>query len=125
MTPKVRAKTVDEYISAAPKESQKKLREMRNCIRSAAPGSSEGLKWGMPAYSHERILVTFAVHKNHIGFHPTPSAVKAFAKELAKFVTSDNSVQFPLQEPLPLDLIRRMTEFRVRESVNEDKKWRT
>lgn len=98
---------------------------MRECIRSAAPGSTEGLKWGMPAYSQKRILVTFAVHKNHIGFHPTPSAVKEFAKELSGFVTSDNSVQFPLQKPLPSDLIRRMTEFRVRESSNEDKKWRT
>jgi len=125
MTPKMRPKTVDEYISVAPRETQKKLREMRDCIRNAAPGSTEGLKWGMPAYSHKRILLTFAAHKNHIGFHPTPSAVKAFAKELSEFVTSDNSVQFPLQKPLPLDLIRRMTEFRVRESVEEDKKWRT
>lgn len=125
MTPKTRPKTVEEYIKAAPTESQKMLRQMRECIRSAASNSTEGLKWGMPAYSHARILVTFAIHKNHIGFHPTPSAIKAFAKELSKYVTSDNSVQFPLQEPLPLDLIRRITEFRVRESVDEDKKWRT
>lgn len=122
---KTKPKTVDEYINAAPKEAQKQLRDMRACIRDAAPGAKEGLKWGMPAFSYERILVTFAAHRHHIGFHPTPSAVKAFANDLKEFVTSDNSIQFPLEKPLPLPLIRKITEFRVHENVQEDKKWRT
>ena len=122
---KPKPKTVDEYIHAAPKEAQKQLRDIRACIRDAAPGAKEGLKWGMPALSYERILVTFAAHKNHIGFHPTPSAVKAFANELKGFVISDNSIQFPLEKPLPLSLIRKITEFRVRENLEEDRKWRT
>jgi uncharacterized protein YdhG (YjbR/CyaY superfamily) len=79
----------------------------------------------MPAFSYERILVTFAAHKNHIGFYPTPSAVKAFAKELSKFATASGSIQFPLDKPLPLPLIRRITAFRVRESNEKDGKWRT
>jgi uncharacterized protein YdhG (YjbR/CyaY superfamily) len=126
MSPKkARPTTVNEYINAAPKEAQKKLREMRACIRAAAPGAKEGLKWGMPAFSGRRILVAFAAHKHHIGFYPTPSAVKAFAKDLRKFATSGATIQFPMEKPLPLSLIRKITAFRVRESNEEDKKWRT
>ena len=122
---KTRPKTIDEYIQAAPKEAQEKLREMRACIRAAAPGAKEGLKWGMPAFSYRRILVMFAGFKNHIGFYPTPSAVTAFAKELSKFSTAKGSIEFPLEEPLPLSLVRKITAFRVKESVEQDKKWRT
>ena len=113
-----------EYINAAPKEARKKLREMRACIRESAPGAKESLKWGMPAFSYRRILVTFAAFKHHIGFYPTPSAVKAFAKDLSKFVTAKGSIQFPLEKPLPLPLIRKITAFRVRESVEKDGKWK-
>jgi uncharacterized protein YdhG (YjbR/CyaY superfamily) len=122
---KARPKTITEYIEAAPQESQKKLREMHACIRKSAPGAGEGLKWGLPAFSYRRILVVFAAHKTHIGFYPTPSAVKAFAKDLSKFVTAKGSIQFPLEKPLPLPLIRKITAFRVRESTEQDKKWKT
>jgi uncharacterized protein YdhG (YjbR/CyaY superfamily) len=118
-------KSITEYINAAPKEAQKKLREMRACIRKSAPGAKESLKWGMPAFSYRRILVTFAAHKNHIGFYPTPSAVSTFAKDLSKFATAKGSIQFPLEKPLPLPLIRKITAFRVGESIEKDKKWRT
>ncbi|HEV2348321.1 MAG TPA: DUF1801 domain-containing protein [Terriglobia bacterium] len=122
---KARPESISEYINAAPKDARKKLREMLACIRQAAPGAKEGLKWGMPAFSQGRILVTFAAFKNHIGFYPTPSAVKAFAKKLSKFATADASIQFPLDQPLPLPLLRKITAFRVRESLEEDRKWRT
>src|SRR5882724_9104311 len=126
MTPKkARPKTVHEYINTAPKEAQKKLREMRDCIRKSAPGATESLKWGMPAFSYRRILVTFAAFQHHIGFYPTPSAVRAFAKDLSKFVTAKGSIQFPLDKPLPLPLIRKISAYRVRESLEQDKKWRT
>jgi uncharacterized protein YdhG (YjbR/CyaY superfamily) len=122
---KARPQTITEYINAAPKEAQKKLREMRACIRAAAPGAKESLKWGMPAFSYRRILVTFAAFKRHIGFYPTPSAVRAFANDLSKFATAKGSIQFPLEKPLPLPLIRKITAFRVRESIEEDGKWKT
>ena len=122
---KTRPKSITEYVDAAPKEAQKKLREMHACIRKAAPGATEGLKWGMPAFSYGRILVTFAAHKSHIGFYPTPSAVSAFAKELSRFVTAKGSIRFPLDKPLPLPLIRKITAFRVRESIEKDEKWKT
>jgi len=120
---KARPKTITEYINDAPKEARKKLREMRACIRKSAPGAQESLKWGMPAFSYRRILVTFAAFKHHIGFYPTPSAVKAFAKDLSKFATATGSIQFPLEKPLPL--VRKITAFRVRESIEKDRKWRT
>ena len=124
-TKKTKPTTVTEYINAAPKEARPKLREMRATVRAAAPGAAEGLKWSMPAYSYRRILVTFAAFKHHIGFYPTPPAVKAFAKQLSDYNTATGSIQFPLDKPLPLDLIRKITAFRVRESVNQDKKWKT
>jgi len=121
---KAKPATIEEYIEAAPEEAQNKLRQMHACIRAAAPGAAESLKWSMPAYSYNRILVTFAVFKNHIGFYPTPSAVKAFEKSLSKYKTAESSIQFPLDKPLPLDLITRITKFRVQESLLGDAKWK-
>ena len=117
-------KSINEYISAAPADAQEKLHELLACIREAAPGATESLKWGMPAFSYQRILVTFAVFKNHIGFYPTPSAVQAFEKSLSKFKTAKGSIQFPLEKSLPLSLIRKITLFRVRESLEIDAKWK-
>ncbi len=118
-------KTVSGYIQSAPKEARAKLREMRKCVLAAAPGAEESLKWSMPAVSYERILVMYAAFKHHIGFYPTPSAVKAFAKDLAKYKHAAGSIQFPLDKPLPLALIRKITAFRVKESREKDTKWRT
>lgn len=121
---RARPKNITEYINAAPVGARKKLREMRACIRAAAPGAEESLKWGMPSFSYRRVLVTFAAFQHHIGFYPTPPAVRAFAKELSKFVTGKGSIQFPLEKRLPLALVRKITAFRVRESVQKDKKWK-
>ena len=121
---KVKPTTIEEYIEAAPEEVQEKLQQMHKCIRKAAPGAKEELKWSMPAYSYNRILVTFAVFKHHIGFYPTPSAVEAFAKSLTKYATAKGSIQFPLDKPLPLPLISKMVKFRVQESLMVDAKWK-
>lgn len=123
-TRKARPKTVPEYIQAAAKEARPKLRSMRATIRKAAPGAIEGLKWGMPSFSYRRVLVTYAAFRNHIGFYPTPSAVRAFAKDLTRFKTASGSIQFSLEKPLPLALIRRITQFRVRESREKDARWK-
>src|SRR5687767_3869879 len=120
-----RPSTIEEYIETAPEETQDKLRQMHECIKAAAPGAIESLKWRMPAYSYKRILVMFAVFKHHIGFYPTPSAVAAFAKDLSKYKTAEGSIQFPLDQPLPLTLIRKITLFRVKESLSGDIKWRS
>jgi uncharacterized protein YdhG (YjbR/CyaY superfamily) len=122
---KTKPDSIAEYIKAAPKETQDKLREMHACIRAAAPGAKESLKWGMPSYSYQRILVTFAVFKHHIGFFPTPSAMKTFGKILSEFKTGKGSIQFLLEKPLPLSLIRKISKFRVRESLERDGKWKS
>jgi uncharacterized protein YdhG (YjbR/CyaY superfamily) len=122
---KTSPKTVADYIDGADAGAKKKLREMRACIRKAAPDAEESLKWGLPAFSSRRILVMYAAHKHHIGFYPTSSAIKAFAKELSRFKTARGSIQFPLEKSLPLALVRKIVEFRVRESLEKDTKWRT
>jgi uncharacterized protein YdhG (YjbR/CyaY superfamily) len=120
-----RPTTISEYINAAPADARKKLREMRACVRKAAPGAEETLKYGMPAYCYQRILVIFGGFKRHIGFYPTAAAMKPFAKELSKFKGARGSIQFPLDRPLPLALIRKITATRVRNAVARDGKWRT
>ncbi len=122
---KAKPGNIAEYINAAPVPAQAKLQEIYECVRAAAPGAAESLKWGMPAFSFNRILVTFAGFKQHIGFYPTPSAIAAFDKALSKFTTAKGSVQFPLDKPLPIVLIRKIVLFRVKESREEDKKWRS
>jgi uncharacterized protein YdhG (YjbR/CyaY superfamily) len=121
----MKPKTIQEYIYASPAEIQQRLWKLHECIRIAAPGATEGLKWSMPAYSYQKILVTFAVFKKHIGFYPMPSAIKAFAKELATYKTAEGSVQFPHDKSMPLTLIKRIVRFRVKESKGGTIKWRS
>ena len=123
MPTKPKPTTIAEYIVAAPKEAQPKLREMLKIISSAAPGAKESLKWSMPAFSYKRILVTFAAHREHIGFYT--GAIKSFANELSGYHTGRGSIQFPYDQPLPKALIKKITAFRVKESLEKDKKWRT
>jgi len=120
-----RPATVAQYISAAPKEARGKLRELRKLIAAAAPGATQSLKWGVPAFSYDRILVTFAAFKKHIGFFPTPSALREFREELAGYRTSSATLQLPLDRALPKALLTRITKFRVRELKARDAKWRT
>jgi uncharacterized protein YdhG (YjbR/CyaY superfamily) len=117
--------TVSEYIAAAPKEARAKLRELRALVAAAAPGATQSLKWSMPAFSYARILVTFAAFKKHIGFFPTPSAIREFKQELKGFKTSAGTIQLPLDKPLPRALITRITKFRVKELKARDAKWMT
>jgi uncharacterized protein YdhG (YjbR/CyaY superfamily) len=121
----MKPKPIEDYIYAAPPEVQERLLKLHECIRAAAPGAKEELKWRMPAYSYLKILVSFAVFKKHIGFYPMPSAIKAFAKELAKYETAEGSVQFPHDQPLPFPLITKIVRFRVKESKEGTIKWRS
>jgi len=122
---KIKPATIDEYIHAAPVDVQERLWQLHDCIRKAAPGATENLKWRMPAYSYQKILVTFAVFKQHIGFYPMPSALQAFEKELTNYQTGEGSIQFPLDKPLPLSLIKKIVQFRVAESKEGTIKWRS
>ena len=120
----MKPKTIEEYIDAAVPEQLERLWKLHETIRTAAPGASEALKWRMPAYSYDKILVAWAVFKNHTGFYPMPSAIKAFRKDLVKYKTAEGSIQFPHEKPLPLSLIKKIVRFRVKESKEGTIKWR-
>lgn len=111
--------TIDQYIAAFPSDIQEKLKEIRTTIQQAAPQAGEKISYRMPTFTLHGNLVHFAAHQNHIGFYPTPSAIEAFRDELSVYEKSKGAVRFPLDKPLPLDLIHRMVTFRVAE--NEEK----
>lgn len=122
---KLKPTTISEYIANARPELQPRMQQLHECIIKSAPGAIEGLKWNMPAYSYQKILVTFAVFKNHIGFFPMQTAIKAFSKDLVKYKTSAGTIQFPHDQKLPLTLIRKIVRFRVKESKEGVIKWRS
>jgi uncharacterized protein YdhG (YjbR/CyaY superfamily) len=109
-------KTMDEYISTFPEDVQRILHELRHTIKEAAPEAEETINYQMPTFTLNGNLVHFAAFKNHIGFYPTPSGIEAFEKELSRYKGAKGSVQFPIDEPLPLPLIRRIVEYRVKEN---------
>src|ERR1022692_3784592 len=108
---------VDEYIAAQPKNVRADLVRLREVIKSAAPEARESLSYRMPVYHYHGSLVYFAAFKNHIGFYPRTSGIAAFKKELAKYEGAKGSIKFPLDEPLPFGLIRKIVRFRVRENL--------
>jgi uncharacterized protein YdhG (YjbR/CyaY superfamily) len=118
-----RAANIDEYIDSAPPEARKHLRELRTLLRKAAPRATEAIKWGYPVFEEHRILFAFGAFKTHLNLMPTPSAMKPFAKELAKFKTGKGSIQLPYDQPLPRGLLRKIAAFRVRELSEKDVKW--
>lgn len=111
------ARTIDAYIANFPPAVQKVLRQLRAAIRRAAPEGKEKISYGMPAFELHGNLVYFAGYKKHIGFYATPTGHAAFAKALSRYKTGKGSVQFPLDEPLPLKLIEKMVRFRVKENL--------
>ncbi len=115
--------SVDEYIRTFPEEVQKLLNKIRLIIQEKAPGAIESIAYGMPGYKlGGKPLVYFAGHKNHIGFYATPSGHTQFENELSKYKRGKGSVQFPLNKPIPYDLIGRIVEFRVEENLAKAKK---
>lgn len=115
------ATTIDEYIAAFPKDVQKKLKELRATIKKAAPKAEEKISYAMPTFALNGNLVHFAAYKNHIGFYPAPRAIQEFKKELAKYEGSKGTVQFPIDEPIPLSLITKMVKFRVAQNLEKKK----
>jgi uncharacterized protein YdhG (YjbR/CyaY superfamily) len=112
------ASSVDAYIAEFPPEVQQVLQEMRNLIKASAPDATETISYAMPTFDlNRRHLVHYAAFKHHIGLYPTPTGVEAFQAELAAYKTSKGAVRFPLGQPLPTDLIRRIVAFQVAEST--------
>ena len=109
-------KNIDEYISGFPEDIRKILEQVRVTIKKAAPEAEEAIRYDIPTFILHGNLVHFAAFKNHIGFYATPSGNEAFAKELSTYKGGKGSVQLPLDKPMPLDLIRRIVEYRVGEN---------
>jgi uncharacterized protein YdhG (YjbR/CyaY superfamily) len=109
--------TMDEYIKSFPKDVQSILEEMRKTIRKAAPQAAEAISYQMPTFKlNGKNLVHFAAFKNHIGFYPIPSAIKAFERELSQYKQGKGSVQFPIDRQIPYNLVRKIVIFRVKEN---------
>lgn len=115
-------KTMDEYINTFPDDVQRILNELRQAIKETAPEAQETINYQIPTFTLNGNLVHFAAFKDHIGFYPTPSGMEAFKKELASYKGAKGSVQFPIDQPLPLPLIRRIVEYRVKENSERKQK---
>ena len=111
-------KNIDEYIAGLPKEVQDLMQAVRKVIHEAAPEATETMNYAIPTFDLQGNLVHFAAFKNHIGFYPTPSGMEAFKEELSVYKGSKGSVQFPLGQPIPFDLITRIVRFRVAENLD-------
>lgn len=116
------AKNIDGYIAAYPKNVQKLLKQMRSIIKKAAPQAAETISYGIPTFTLNGNLVHYAGYKNHIGFYPAPSAIESFKNELSVYAGAKGSVQFPLDKPLPVELIREIVAFRIAENMQKASK---
>ena len=124
MVSKHQFRTIDEYIAGFPENIRDILEELRRVIREAAPRAEEAMRYGIPTFRLNGNLVHFAAFKHHIGFYPTPSAIEAFKEELSSYKQAKGSVRFPIDKPLPYDLIRKIVQYRVDESQDSKKKER-
>lgn len=118
MDSKIKFKTIDEYINSFRPDIQIKLQQLRRTIKSVVPEVQETISYNMPAFKlagekkSYNNMVYFAGYKKHIGFYPTPSPIEVFEKELSVYKTSKGAIQFPLDKPLPLDLIKKLVKYR-------------
>lgn len=113
---------IDQYIANFPAETQKLLQQIRETIHKAVPTAKEAISYGMPAFKQHTVLVYFAGYAKHIGFYPTGSGIEAFKNEFADYKWSKGAIQFPLDKPLPLELITRITKFKAEHDLEKTKK---
>lgn len=118
-TDRTKTYDIDKYIAGFTKEKQKLLEQLRAIIRKAAPQAQETISYGMPSFKQNGMLVYFAAWKNHIGFYPSSSGIKAFKKDLSPFNVSKGTVQFPLDKPLPKGLVTKIVKFKVKENLEK------
>lgn len=117
--------TIDDYINSFPKDIQGLLEQIRLTIKNAAPEAIETINYKMPTFQFNGNLVHFAAYKQHIGFYPAPSGIEAFRKDLSEYRWAKGSVQFPLDKPIPLDLIAEIVKFRVMENSKKNNRKQT
>jgi uncharacterized protein YdhG (YjbR/CyaY superfamily) len=115
-TTRTKFDNIDNYIASFPEETQELLERLRLTIRKAAPEAQETINYGIPTFTLKGNLVHFAAFKNHIGFYPTPSGIEIFKKDLSAYDGAKGSVKFPIDKPIPFELISRIVKFRVKEN---------
>ncbi len=108
--------SVDEYFQAFPPEIQSQLKQIHNAVLSTAPHAESCISYNMPAFKYKGVLLYYAAFKNHIGFYPTASGIAQFAKQLKAYKTSKGAIQFPLDESIPIELVKAITAFRAKEN---------
>jgi uncharacterized protein YdhG (YjbR/CyaY superfamily) len=113
-------RTVDEYIIRFPSNIQNILQKIRQLIKDLAPNAKETISYQIPTFKLNGNLVHFAAFRTHIGFYPTPSALEEFKKELSKYKLGKGTIQFPIDEPIPYDLIKKIVEFRINENLKRN-----
>lgn len=113
--------SIDEYVAGLPEETRSILQKLRTTIAKSAPDAEESINYGIPTFKLNGNLVHFAAFKNHIGFYPAPSGIEAFKKELSVYEGAKGSIKFPLDKPLPYDLISKIVKFRVKENLEKSK----
>jgi len=111
------ASDVDSYIADYPPKVQKMLKQLRSAIWKAAPDAEESISYMMPAYKLQGPLVYFGAYEKHIGFYPTGTGVAAFQKEIASYKSSKGAIQFPLDQPLPIALVEKIVQYRVKQNL--------
>jgi uncharacterized protein YdhG (YjbR/CyaY superfamily) len=114
-------KNVDDYIASFPQSTQEILEQCRQTIKNSAPHAIELISYGMPAFKLNGMLVWFAAYSKHIGFYPKASGIEVFKEKLAKYKSAKGSVQFPLEKPLPIELIAEIVKYRVTENMENAK----
>jgi len=121
--PKIKPETIAEYITAAPVEAREKLHEIYAILKKVAPDAKETLKWGSPVFEEKRILFSFSAFKSHLNFMPTHSSMEPFKQELEEYKTGNDTIQFPYNKSLPVNLIRKIAAFRIREVRENGALW--
>ena len=113
--------TIDEYIAIYPQEVQLLLQQLRKTIHEAAPEATEAIRYGIPTFQLHGNLVHFGAYEHHIGFYPAPAGIEQFKKDLAPYLAGKGTIQFPLDQPLPLERIKKIVEFRIQDNLKRKK----
>jgi uncharacterized protein YdhG (YjbR/CyaY superfamily) len=112
--------SIDEYINQFPQNTQDILKKLRALIIKTAPNATEAISYGMPTFKLSGNLIHFAAYKEHIGFYPTPSGISAFEKEISQYKSGKGSVRFPIDKPIPFDLVKKIVGYRIKENLKKE-----
>lgn len=121
---KIKATSIDEYIESIPQEGKKSFEHMWRILKEIAPEAIEKIKWGVPVFEQTRILFSLSAHQKHLNFMPTRQTLEHFKEELFGYKTGKDTIQLPYDQPIPVDLIKKLALHRLADVLENDAKWR-